>query len=299
MGILRAAMTQTINAYPDMPDRREDLPGLKDRLEDIRRSNVEHNIDLIRAASEAGARIICLGELFPMPYFAFYEEAMWLDCAEDAADGPTISALKETARSCGIVTVAPIYEKDASSGHRYDTAVVIDEKGAVLGKYRKAHIPCGTNEQGRFAETYYYGSSDAPPYFPVFKTSIGTIGVNICYDRHFEGVVAALAKAGAGLIFSPAVTFGDKSRRMWKHEFIVDAARHRVYIGGSNRKGAEKPWNQDFFGESYFAGPDGEALENVSQNPRLIISEMNLDALKKPDPSGWDLARDTRPDIYR
>ncbi len=100
---------------------------------------------------------------------------------------------------------------------------------------------CGANEQGRFAETFYYGRGESRPLYPVFKTSVGVIGVDICYDRHFEGVVGALARAGARLIFSPAVTFGAKSRRLWELEFLVDAARHRVFIGGSNRRGSEKP----------------------------------------------------------
>jgi N-carbamoylputrescine amidase len=175
-----------------------------------------------------------------------------------------------------------------------------------LGKYRKAHIPCGANEQGEFIETFYYGRSEVPqnepseyvlgdnPYFPVFKTAVGNMGVAICYDRHFEGVVAELARAGAQMVFSPAVTFGAKSQRMWEHEFLVDACRHRVVIGGSNRSGVEKPWNQMYFGASYFAGPDGGKLRGLSTQPELAIADLDLGALDRPDQSGWDLARDAR-----
>ena len=76
------------------------------------------------------------------------------------------------------------------------------------------------------------------PFFPVFETSVARIGIATCYDRHFEGVVRSLARAGAEIVFSPAVTFGTKSRRMWDLEFPVDAARHGVFIGGSNRAGS-------------------------------------------------------------
>jgi N-carbamoylputrescine amidase len=310
MSIVRAALTQTINAYPDMPESTAKLRNLKKRLDAVRGANVEHNVGLIRIAAKAGARIACLGELCTGPYFAMTKDPMWLGMAEDAAKGPSVNAFAEAARENGIVVVAPIYELDARTKKRFNTAVVIEADGTIVGKYRKTHIPCGANEQGEFAETYYYGRSEGPqnkkspkilgknPYFPVFKTSVGNVGVAICYDRHFEGVVAALAAAGAELVFSPAVTFGAKSRRLWDQEFLVDACRHRLFIGGSNRRGEEKPWNQPYFGASYFAGPDGEKVSNRSPRPDLVISDLDLGSLKKPDPSGWNLKRDVRPGIY-
>ncbi|MBI2386910.1 MAG: acyltransferase [Elusimicrobia bacterium] len=310
MSLVRAAMIQTVNAYPDMPESVKDLRGLKRRLDAVRGANVEHNAGLIRVAAKAGGKIVCLGELCTGPYFAMTKDPMWLAMAEDAATGPSVNAFAEAARDNGIVVVAPIYELDAESKKRFNTAVVIEADGTIIGKYRKTHIPCGANEQGEFAETYYYGRSEGPqnkrspkilgknPYFPVFKTSVGKVGVAICYDRHFEGVVAALAEAGAELVFSPAVTFGAKSRRLWNQEFLVDACRHRLFIGGSNRRGEEKPWNQPYFGASYFAGPDGEKVSNRSPRPDLVIADLDLGSLKKPDPSGWDLKRDVRPKIY-
>lgn len=308
MSTVRAALTQTINAYEDMPRTMAGLQGLKHRLDAVRGANVEHNVGLIKAAAKAGAKVVCLGELCTGPYFAMTKDPMWLGMAEDAAGGPSVGAFAETARENGIVVVAPIYER--AGNRRFNTAVVIESDGAIVGKYRKTHIPCGANEQGEFAETYYYGRSEGPqnkksarilgknPYFPVFKTSVGKLGVAICYDRHFEGVVAALAEAGAEIVFSPAVTFGAKSRRLWEQEFLVDACRHRLFIGGSNRRGAEKPWNQPYFGASYFAGPDGEKLKNISRRPDLVIADIDLTALQKPDPSGWKIKRDVRPGIY-
>ncbi|MCR4294900.1 MAG: acyltransferase [Elusimicrobia bacterium] len=291
-----------------MPRTMAGLRGLKPRLDAVRGANVERNVGLIKAAAKAGAKVICLGELCTGPYFAMTKDPMWLGMAEDAADGPSVNAFAETARESGIVVVAPIYELHGK--RRFNTAVVIEADGKIIGKYRKTHIPCGANEQGEFAETFYYGRSEGPqnkktarilgqnPYFPVFKTSVGKIGAAICYDRHFEGVVAALADAGAEIVFSPAVTFGAKSRRLWDQEFLVDACRHRLFIGGSNRRGAEKPWNQPYFGASYFAGPDGEKVKNISKRLDLVISDIDLASLKKSDPSGWNLKRDVRPSIY-
>ena len=97
---------------------------------------------------------------------------------------------------------------------------------------------------------------------------------------------------------APAITFGAKSRRMWELEFEVDAARHRLFIGGSNRRGAELPWNQDFFGASHFAGPSGRVAPLPACPEGLVIADLDLAELRGPDPSGWDLQRDRRPAIY-
>ena len=107
-------------------------------------------------------------------------------------------------------------------------------------------------------------------FFPVFETRLVRPGIAICYDRHFEGVMSALAENGAELVLSPAVTFGAKSRRMWDLEFEVDAARHNLYIGGSNRRGVEPPWTQEYSGASYFAGPDGVVANVPSPTPESI-----------------------------
>ncbi|RLB54981.1 MAG: acyltransferase [Deltaproteobacteria bacterium] len=307
--MLRIAVTQTHNAFASMPAALEGLPDLEGRLEDIRAANVEHHITLVKSAASQGAAVIGFGELFTGPYFALTESPIWRGLAEDAWSGPTVTRLSEAAREHGMVIIAPIYEKDRATGSLFNTAVVIEKDGQVLGTYRKTHIPDGANEKATFSERYYYGPSDGKmvaaegavcssnAFFPVFQTSAGRIGVTICYDRHFEGVVAALAAGGAQVVFSPAVTFGEKSRRMWRSEFAVDAARHNVFIAGSNRIGAEPPWNIPFFGDSHVVGPNGP-LEDQAAPGELVIADLDLDVLEAPDPAGWRLQVDRRPDLF-
>lgn len=308
MSMLRAAMTQTVNAYAGMPARIEDQSTLADKLDEIREANLNHHADLIAHAANAGVKAIGLGELFPMPYFALGRHPMWIDTAEDATSGPSITRMVTEAKQHAMVIVAPIYELCAQTGERFNSAVVIESDGSVLGKFRKSHIPQGTNEQGSFDEAFYYGPASNPyndpspkilgdnPLLPVFATSVGRIGISICYDRHFPKMAEGLALAGAQVIFAPAVTFGGKSRRMWEIEFECDAARHNVFIAGSNRMGAEEPWGQEYFGASYFVGPNGRC-ENRSDRAELVIADLDLEALGDPDPSGWDLGRDKNPKI--
>jgi N-carbamoylputrescine amidase len=305
--IVRAAMTQTVNAYRDMPESVSALGELAGRLDALRAANVAHHVELMESARDQGAQIVCFGELFTGPYFALGTDPLWRDLAEDALNGPTVRAIRDAARRLGLVTIAPIYERDPS-GKRFNTAVVVNERGEVLGKYRKTHIPHGANEQGSFHEDFYYERSDGQngrgpanvsknDFFPVFETSVGKVGIAICYDRHFEGVMSSLAREGAELVFCPAVTFGSKSERMWELEFPVDAARHGLFIGGSNRKGVEPPWTQPYFGKTYFVGPNGRAPD-VSRHRNLVIADLDLGELASGDPSGWNLPRDIRHDIY-
>jgi beta-ureidopropionase len=306
---VRIAMTETRNAYGPMPETTDGLDALSGALESIRAKNVAHHVALIEAAAADGAQCVGLGELFTAPYFALERREFWRAMAEDAVEGPTVTTLCEVARRLGVVLVAPIYELDPNTGKRFNTAVVIDSDGRWCGRYRKTHIPSGTNERATFHETFYYGPSDgaAQPagaqtlgdnaYFPVFPTAVGNIGVAICFDRHFEGVMSTLKAAGAELVLCPAITFGDTSMRLWRHEFPTDAMRHRMVICGSNRRGAEAPWNVSFPGGTYGVGPNG-ALPNVSDHEGLVIVDADLAELSGIDPAGWNLAANARPGIY-
>ncbi len=308
MSVVTIAMTETCNVFPDMPARVADLGVLTGKLDALRDANLRHHAELIGLAAGQGAAIVGLGELFAAPYFALDHYPQFLALAEDAATGPSVQAMAHAARTHGVVVIAPIYELNPITGRRFNTAVVLDRDGSVLGKYRKTHIPQGTNDKGSFHETRYYQSSDGQlgpmpknrsqnPYFPVFETHLGRLGVAICYDRHFDGVMYSLAANGAEIVFCPAVTFGTKSQRVWHQEFFVDAVRHNLFIAGSNRKGTEPPWSITYFGESYVCGPNG-LVPNRSTHSELVLCDLDLAELRSPDPSGWNLPRDLRPDIY-
>ena len=293
-----------------MPDRVEDLEEISSTtLDGIRQANIDHHLDLISAAQECGVDIICLGELFPWPYFPLHKSPVWLHAAEDLHDSPSLKAIQKAAAQYGLDIIAPIYEFDRSTGSRYNTAVYINSQGEMLGKYRKSHIPEGMNEQAGFYEKFYFKPNDGglnngspnnisrSPYFPVIATEKARIGIMICYDRHFKEVITTLADQGAEVIFCPSASFGHVSRKLWDVEFVSDALKYRIFIGGNNRRGAEPPWNVDFYGSSYFAGPEGR-LEDQCEHPNLYVADLNLDLVRGCHPAGWDMIRDRRKNIY-
>ncbi|MEX0877023.1 MAG: nitrilase-related carbon-nitrogen hydrolase, partial [Phycisphaerales bacterium] len=197
--ITRAALIQATNALPDS----DDLPAIK-------RANIDKHIDLIARASDAGAKVCCLQELFYAPYFPAEQDARWYTLAEPIPDGPTIRLMQDRAREHGMVLIIPIYEVE-STGIYYNTAAVIDDEGNYLGKYRKHHIP---HLYPGFWEKFYFRPGNGG--YPVFNTRFGRIGVYICYDRHFPEGARELGLNGAEIVFNPSATVAGLSEYLWR-----------------------------------------------------------------------------------
>jgi len=288
--VIRAALVQAVapTSYV-LPPTVDGLDGVTpSMLQSLRELCLEQNRCLARRARALGSHVVCFGELCNAPYFALEKRDVWKDLAEPVCEGPTVESMRALAKDLGMVLVVPLYEVEPKTCRRFNTTVVIDSSGQVLGFYRKNHIPCGKNEQSSFSETYYYergcgvdqslcpGNVSRNECFPVFQTSVCRIGVATCYDRHFEGVIQTLAEQGAELILCPAVTYGEQSERMWDMEFVVDAMRHSVFVGGLNRLGSEPPWNQEYFGRSFFCSPSCSRLADLSPTPDLVVADLDL-----------------------
>ena len=164
-----------------------------------------------REAAQQGAQIMGFQEVFNAPYFCQVQEAEHYRWAEPVPDGPTVQRMQALARETGMVLVVPIFEVE-DAGHYYNTAAVIDADGTVLGKYRKHHIP----QVKGFWEKYYFKPGNLG--WPVFETAVGTIGVYICYDRHFPEGWRALGLAGAQVVFNPSATSRSLSSYLWQLE---------------------------------------------------------------------------------
>jgi beta-ureidopropionase len=262
-------------------------------IEKIKRSMIDKHVALTQQAADKGVEVICFQELFYGPYFCAEQKAKWYEMVEKVPDGPTTQLFCDIAKKHRMVIVLPVYEEEMT-GVYYNTAAVIDADGKYLGKFRKTHIPhC---EPG-FWEKFYFRPGNLG--YPVFETRVGKVGVYICYDRHFPEGWRALGLAGAEIVFNPSATVAGLSEYLWKLEQTAAAANNIYYVGAINRPGWEEPWRiGEFYGQSYFANPRGQIIEQAPRDrDALVVADLDLDLIRQVR-NVWQFYRDRRPDAY-
>ena len=280
--ITRAALIQASNPAPP-----------ESSIEDTKKMMIDKHVELIKQAADQGAQVTCLQEIFYGPYFCAEQDTRWYEIAEQIPDGPTIKLMQELAKQHKMILVVPIYEVDMT-GVYYNTAAVIDEHGEYLGKYRKHHIPhCNPG----FWEKFYFKPGNLG--YPVFETSVGKIGVYICYDRHFPEGARELGLNGAEIVFNPSATVAGLSEYLWKLEQPAHAVANQYYVGAINRVGTEEPWNiGEFYGQSYFCNPCGQIMiEGSRDKDEVIVADLDLDMIEEVR-NTWQFFRDRRPESY-
>lgn len=262
-------------------------------LAEIKEKMLAKHLQYTKQAHEKGVQILCYQEIFNGPYFCAEQETCWYDTAESIPDGPTIQKMQEVARQYEMVLIVPIYEKE-QTGIYYNSAAVIDADGTYLGKYRKNHIP---HVAPGFWEKFYFRPGNLG--YPVFETRYATIGVYICYDRHFPEGARALGLHGAEIVFNPSATVAGLSEYLWKLEQPAHAAANGYFVGAINRVGTEEPWNiGHFYGSSYFCDPRGQIVAQASrEEEELLVADLDLDQIKEVRHT-WQFFRDRRPETY-
>jgi beta-ureidopropionase len=253
---------------------------------------IEKHIGLIAKAAADGAQITCLQEIFHGPYFPAEQDPKWYATAEPA-DGPTVTRMRQVARDHNMLLIVPFYE-EAQVGVYYNTAVVIERDGTVVGKYRKSHIP----QVGPcFWEKYYFKPGNLG--YPAFDTSVGRIGLIICYDRHFPEIARQLGLKGVELVFNPSATVESLSRYLWELEQPAHAVANGFWIAAINRVGTEEPLNpHKFYGSSYFCDPRGQIVARASEDAdEVLVCDVDLDRVREVR-NTWQFLRDRRPETY-
>ena len=255
-------------------------------------SMIELHTKHVAEAATAGAQVMCFQELFYGPYFCQVQDTEFYSYAEAIPDGPTTKRFQELAAKHEMVLVLPMYERE-KAGFLYNTAAVIDADGTYLGKYRKTHIP----QVKGFWEKFYFRPGNLG--YPVFETAVGTVGVYICYDRHFPEGWRALGLAGAEIVFNPSATSRGLSAYLWQLEQTSAAVANMYFVGAINRVGIEPLGDNDFYGTSYFANPRGQFVDGTAsdQTEELVVRDLDLDQVEEVR-SQWAFYRDRRPDTY-
>lgn len=253
-------------------------------------ANREKALRLMADAREQGAAGICFPEMSCLPFFprhsARYEYYTWAE----PVPGPTTRTFSGRARDLGLVTLINLYEEDRP-GEYYDTTAVLDQDGSFIGKQHMMHIA----EEPGYNEKFYYKPGKTG--YPVFQTSVGPIGVAICYDRHFPEQIRILAEKGAQILFVPtAVSRGEAFEAVYSLEMQAAAVANGVYIAVANRVGSEPPL--EFFGQSFIVDPFGQVIAELgAEEDALLIAEVDVDRIREAR-QHFPFLRDRRPETY-
>lgn len=264
----------------------------------------------IREAADRGARVVCLQELFRSVYFCQEENSDWFDAAE-SIPGPTTKVLAEVAREREVVVVGSVFEKRAA-GLYHNSAVVIDADGALLGTYRKMHIP----DDPLYYEKFYFTPGDLG--FQVFATRYANIGVLICWDQWYPEAARLTALKGAEILFYPTAIGwhpaekeqeGASQFEAWRTIQRSHAIANGVFVAAPNRIGHETPLAEspnrpanyqgiEFWGGSFVCDPSGAVLAEASRDrDEVLVAECDLSRVDDTR-RNWPFLRDRRVDAY-
>ncbi|MDW7550566.1 carbon-nitrogen hydrolase [Pseudoalteromonas sp. SCSIO 43201] len=269
------------------------------------KSNFAKTCDGIKAAAAQGAKLIVLQELHRSLYFCQTEDTDLFDLAE-TIPGPSTETLGALAKELNVVIVASLFEKRAT-GLYHNTAVVLESDGTIAGKYRKMHIP----DDPGFYEKFYFTPGDMG--FTPIQTSVGKLGVLVCWDQWFPEGARLMAMAGAEFLIYPTAIGWDprddkaeqtRQRDAWIIAQRAHAVSNGVPVISVNRVGHEAdPSGQSegiqFWGNSFVAGPQGEMLLHASeQDEAVCVVDIDL-ARSESVRRIWPYLRDRRIDHYQ
>ena len=253
-----------------------------------RAENFAKALDLARVAAERGAKIVCFAECFAWPWFPRKAVESSRALAEPVP-GPMTNALQLLAEEIQAVVVAPIFESSDEAA-QYNTSVVIDANGHILGMYRKNHIPDLPNYQERF----YFRPGNLG--FPVFKTRYAAIGVQTCWDNFFPEGARAVALKGAQILFCPTACSTLGGAVKWERAIMGHAVYNSVFAFRVNRVGVEGSMN--FYGKSFCVDPNGDfVIEPAGSSEGVVLADLDLDRIKLVR-DDWTFFQDRRPEIY-
>jgi len=282
--------------------------------------NFDKAVELIKAAAQQGAQIICTQELFKSLYFCQSEDWNYFDLAEEINENsPTIQTLIKLAADLEIVLIASVFEKRAT-GIYHNTTVVLDSEGSYLGKYRKMHIP----DDPHYYEKFYFTPGDLG--YKVFHTKYADIGVLICWDQWFPEAARLLALKGVEIIFIPtAIGYSNPGEgsgydHAWQTVQQGHAVANACFLAAVNRVGFEAdpsiviPSSQgllsgvgpngesgiQFWGQSFIADPDGKIVKQAARDDEeIVVCKIDLAQIEETKKRFSFPYRDRRIDSYK
>ncbi len=271
------------------------LGVLQSALSDDGDKNIARISQLVREAAGKGAQVILPSELFHGHYFCRTQDEKHFARAFPWREHPAVLAMAKLAKELSVVIPVSIYEK--AGPHYYNSVVIADADGELLGVYRKSHIPDGPGYQ----EKYYFRPGDTG--FRVWETKFGRVGVGICWDQWFPEAARAMALQGADVLLYPTaigsepaeVGEGDTAAR-WRRAMLGHAVSNAIPVAAANRVGLEG--DQLFYGTSFICDEAGEILSEVARGEEgVAVATIDLDQMDRAR-AAWGFFRDRRPELY-
>lgn len=261
-------------------------------------ANIAKTIGFIELAAKQGAQVILPSELFQGPYFCTTQDERWFDSAFPAVSHPCVVQLQPVAKALNVVIPVSIFERDGH--HTYNSVVMLNNAGEIMGVYRKSHIPDGPGYQ----EKYYFRPGNTG--FKVWDTDFGKIGVGICWDQWFPETARQLMLQGADILFYPTAIGSEPhdnsldTATPWRRAMQGHAVSNVVPVIAANRIGTEQGLGvaQTFYGHSFIADHRGDLVQEFGAGEEgVLVHTFDLDFLKTHR-SAWGFFRDRREDLY-
>jgi N-carbamoylputrescine amidase len=265
-------------------------------------ANLDAACAKIHEAAARGAKVVCLPELFRFHYFCQKEDPTLFELAE-TIPGPSTEALGWAARRDSVVVVGSLFERRAV-GLYHNTSVVVGTDGAVLGMYRKMHIP----DDPGYYEKFYFTPGDLG--FRIFPTEFGNLGVLVCWDQWFPEAARLTAMCGAHVLLYPTAigwhpaekaAHGVAQRDAWRTVQRGHAIANGIYVAAVNRVGLEAPVGTpglEFWGGSFLCDPQGIVLcEATADHDEILLGTVDpahIEDVRR----NWPFLRDRRIDAY-
>ncbi len=263
-------------------------------------ANLAKTEKLAREAAKAGAQIILPSELFQGIYFCTTQDSRWFAQAYPVDEHPCVRHFQPIARELGVVLPISIFERDGV--HHYNSVAVIGADGAVLGVYRKTHIPDGPGYQ----EKFYFRPGDTG--YKVWKTRFATIGVGICWDQWFPECARAMVLQGAEILLYPTAIGSEPhdpaldTSLPWQRAMVGHAVCNAIPVAAANRVGTEQGLGaaQTFYGCSFIANARGDLVASMDKvGEGFVAATFDLDELNRQRRAEWGFFRDRREEFDR
>ena len=256
--------------------------------------NIAAVSDLVREAAGNGAKLILPPELFEGPYFCRTQDEAHFARALPVTEHPAVAAMQRLAAELEVYIPTSFFEADGH--HHYNSLAMIDDQGAILGVYRKSHIPDGPG----YSEKFYFRPGNTG--FQTYATRYGRVGPAVCWDQWFPETARSLALQGAEILLFPTAIGTEPhdpeldTSRLWRRAMIGHAVSNVVPVVAANRIGTEG--DQRFYGHSFICDERGDILaEFGATETGALTATLDL-AQAKRHRAAFGFFRDRRPDLY-